>query len=347
MILVSLRDLQFRRRRFFVAIAGTSLVLGLTLVLAGVSSSFDNEADRTVDAFHATTWIVPKGVKGPLITSATLSADLAEEIATATGAQAVPVAVLHGAAEVKGKARQVNVMGLPPGTFAAPPLRDGRQPERSGEVVVDSIIDRKVGDTLRLAGTDLEVVGRTKGLSYVAGTPTAYVTLEDAQRGGFNGSALASTIVVDQEVAAPEGFDALTNRQVLADILKPLENPRQTITMVAGLLYLVAAMIIGSVVYLSALDRVRDFAVFKAMGASDRSVLSGLLAQSVLLCAIAYAIGVALSTVLGPLMPMASEISDAAYGQLAAIALLVSIIASIAAVRRALSVDPALAFGGA
>jgi putative ABC transport system permease protein len=347
MILVSLRDLQFRRRRFIVAIAGTSLVLGLTLVLSGVSSSFDNEAHRTVDAFHATTWIVPKGVKGPLITSATLSADLAQQIAGATGAHAVPVAVLHGATEIDGKPHQVNVMGVPPGTFAAPPLRDGRQAERPGEVVVDSLVKRKVGETLRLAGADLKVVGRTKGLSYVAGTPTAYVTLADAQAGGFNGSPLASTIVVDQKVAAPEGYDALTNRKVLADILRPLDSPRQTINMVAGLLYLVAAMIIGSVVYLSALDRVRDFAVFKAMGASDRSVLSGLLAQSVLLCVLAYLIGVALSTVLGPLMPMAAEISRTAYAQLAVIAAVVSVIASFAAVRRALSVDPALAFGGA
>jgi putative ABC transport system permease protein len=347
MILVSLRDLQFRRRRFVVAIAGTSLVLGLTLVLSGVSSSFVNEAHRTVDAFHAETWIVPKGVTGPLITSATLSADLAAEVEAATGARAVPVAVLHGAVDIEGRSTQINVMGVPPGTFALPPLRDGRQAERSGEVVVDTLVHRKVGETLHLANADLKVVGRTRGLSYVAGTPTVYVPLDAAQQGGFNGAELASTILVDRKVSAPEGFDALGNDQVLDDILKPLESPRQTINMVLGLLWIVAAMIIGSVVYLSALDRVRDFAVFKAMGASDRAVLSGLLAQSVLLCALAYLVGVGLSRVLGPVMPMAAEISGSAYGQLALVAGLVAVVASLAAVRRALSVDPALAFGGA
>jgi putative ABC transport system permease protein len=347
MLTVSLRDLQFRRRRFVVAIAGTSLVLGLTLVLSGVSSSFVNEAHRTVDAFHAETWIVPKGVKGPLITSATLSAELAAQVEAATGAHAVPVAVLHGAVEIDGKSRQINVMGVPPGSFALPPLHDGRQAEHPGEVVVDTLVDKEVGDTLQLTSATLKVVGRTNGLSYVAGAPTVYVTLADAQRGGFNGAPLASTILVDREVAVPEGYDALTNDQVLQDILKPLDSPRQTINMVLGLLWIVAAMIIGSVVYLSALDRVRDFAVFKAMGASDRAVLSGLLAQSVLLCGLAYLVGVVLSRVLGPVMPMAAEISGAAYAQLALVAAVVAVVASLAAVRRALSVDPALAFGGA
>jgi putative ABC transport system permease protein len=347
MLTVSLRDLQFRRRRFVVAIAGTSLVLGLTLVLAGVSSSFENEAHRTVDAFHAQTWIVPKGVKGPLITSATLSAEVAAQIEAATGARAVPVAVLHGAVDIGGESQQINVMGVPPGSFAQPPLHDGRQAEHPGEVVVDTLVEKQLGETLHLASANLKVVGRTKGLSYTAGTPTVYVTLDQAQRGGFNGSNLASTVLVDRKVAAPDGLDALTNGQVLADILKPLDSPRQTINMVLGLLWIVAAMIIGSVVYLSALDRVRDFAVFKAMGASDRAVLSGLLAQSVLLCALAYLIGVALSQVLGPVMPMAAEISSTAYVQLAVVAAIVAVVASLAAVRRALSVDPALAFGGA
>jgi putative ABC transport system permease protein len=347
MILVSLRDLQFRRRRFFVAIAGTSLVLGLTLVLSGVSSSVRNEAHRTVDAFHAQTWIVPHGVKGPLITSATLSADLAPQIEASTGAHAVPVAILHGSIEVDGEPQQINVMGVPPGSFAEPPLKDGRQAQQPGEVVVDKLVGRKIGEKVSLAGAVFTVVGRTKGLSYVAGQPTMYVTLADAQRGGYGGSSLASTIVVDKAVPAPEGFDALTNDQVFDDILKPLESPRQTINMVLGLLWMVAAMIIGSVVYLSALDRVRDFAVFKAMGASDRTVLAGLLAQSFLLCFCAYLVGVALSRVLGPVMPMAAEISSTAYVQLLVVAAIVAVVSSLAAVRRALSVDPALAFGGA
>ena len=46
--------------------------------------------------------------------------------------------------------------------------------------------------------------------------------------------------------------------------------------MIAVLLWIVAALIVGSVIYLSALERTRDFAVFKAVGVSTRSVIAGL-----------------------------------------------------------------------
>jgi putative ABC transport system permease protein len=47
--LISLRDLQWRRRRFGIAVVANALVLALGLLLSGVSASFDNEIERTVD----------------------------------------------------------------------------------------------------------------------------------------------------------------------------------------------------------------------------------------------------------------------------------------------------------
>ena len=47
-------------------------------------------------------------------------------------------------------------------------------------------------------------------------------------------------------------------------------------SLMAGLLWVVAAMIVGSMIYMSALERTRDFAVFKAVGVPTRSILAGL-----------------------------------------------------------------------
>jgi putative ABC transport system permease protein len=68
--------------------------------------------------------------------------------------------------------------------------------------------------------------------------------------------------------------------------------------------------------------------------------------QALLLTSIAYAIGSGLSRFLAPLMPMQTEISGLTYVVLAGVALVVAVVASLAGVRRAISVDPALAFGG-
>jgi putative ABC transport system permease protein len=115
---------------------------------------------------------------------------------------------------------------------------------------------------------------------------------------------------------------------------------------VAVLLWIVAALIVGAVVYLSALERMRDFAVFKAIGVPTRSVLAGLVLQAIVVAILAAAFGAALSRLLAPLFPMNVVVPAPAYALLAVIAVGIGLVASAAAVRRAASVDPALAFGG-
>jgi putative ABC transport system permease protein len=57
MLRVTLRDLQWRRRRFMIAIVGTGLVFAMTLVLTGLSNGFRVEADDTVDALGFDTYL--------------------------------------------------------------------------------------------------------------------------------------------------------------------------------------------------------------------------------------------------------------------------------------------------
>ena len=50
MLTAALRDLQWRKRRFVIAIVGTGLVFAMTLVLTGLANGFRVEATRTVDS---------------------------------------------------------------------------------------------------------------------------------------------------------------------------------------------------------------------------------------------------------------------------------------------------------
>jgi putative ABC transport system permease protein len=105
-------------------------------------------------------------------------------------------------------------------------------------------------------------------------------------------------------------------------------------------------LIVGSVVYLSALERMRDFAVFKAIGVPTRSVLAGLALQAVIVALLAAVVGVIFAQLLAPLFPMTVVVPMHAYLVLPAIAVTVGLLASLAGLRRAAGVDPALAFGG-
>ena len=63
--LASVRDLQWRSRRFLLAVFATGLVFGLALMISGVANSFNVEVSNTVGALGAHVWFVPTGSLGP------------------------------------------------------------------------------------------------------------------------------------------------------------------------------------------------------------------------------------------------------------------------------------------
>ena len=347
MWLISLRDLQWRRRRFAIAVLGASLVFALTVLMSGLSSSFRSEARRTLAAFGADAWVVASGSPGPFTTITALPESAARAVARRSGvARAQPVIIVHQVVRA-GSIRDVNVIGHVLGGLGSPPVTAGRAVLRSGEAVVGTTLKTKLGDRLIVGGHTFVVVGQSKGMSFNGGLANVYVSLKDAQTLAFGGAPFIGAIVTKGVPRAlPAGLTAVTNQGALDDMLRPLRQSIRSIDVLQALLWAVAAMIIGSVVYLSALERGRDFAVMKATGSSSRSLLAGLSMQAVLLSLTAAVVAIGLARVLRPLFPIPLAIPARAVLYLPVIALIVGLLASISAIRRAVSVDPALAFGG-
>jgi putative ABC transport system permease protein len=200
---------------------------------------------------------------------------------------------------------------------------------------------------LHLAGSAFRVVGRTKGVSYYGGTPVVFIPLADAQRLLLGGQPLATAVVVrGTPRTAPPGLRVMTNAEVVRDLRRPLEKATQTIDFLRVLLWIIAAGIIGSVLYLQALERTRDFAVFKATGVSSSTLLVGIALQALVLAALAAVAALVLSWALTPTMAMDVAIPASSYVALPIVAIVVGLISSVFGLRRAVTVDPALAFGG-
>lgn len=110
--------------------------------------------------------------------------------------------------------------------------------------------------------------------------------------------------------------------------------------------YEILRCLVGSVVYLSALERLRDFAVFKAIGTPTRSIMAGLALQALVIALLAAVVGVVLAQVLAPLFPMIVAVPVGAYLALPVAAIVIGLFASVAGLKRVVTVDPAQAFGG-
>ena len=337
--LISWRDLQFRRRRFVIVIIATGLVFAIALILSGVSSSFTSEIDRTVASFGADRWIVPDDAAGPFSNAkAFIASDVADGV---QGAERVdPLVMLR----VARGAKDVMVFGTEIGGVG-PRATDGRDVERSGEVVVDESLGLGIGDRLDLGGLPFRVVGTSSGRTMFAGSPTAVVAIDDAREMGFASQPLATSLMVDgTPTDVPDGFAVLTNDQAIADLGRPLKQATGTIDFLRILLWLIAVGIIGSIVYLTVLEQTRDFAVLKATGITARVIFGTLLVQAVIVSIAAAVVATLLSLALDPLVPMNVEISTTTYIALPVIAALAGAVSSLVGLRRAVGVDPALAF---
>jgi putative ABC transport system permease protein len=327
------------------------LVFALTLVLSGLSHGFDTEVGRTVAELHVGGWVVGQGASGPFLGAVAIPANRSQQVAAIPGIRrAGPTVFTVEVVNVGGTTKNVNVFGAAPGGPGLPATVTGRPPAAAGEIAISTTLEGyRIGDRLVLAGHPFTVVGKVPSSTALAGVPNVFLTVADAQAVAFAGQPVATAIAYQGAIQGPlpAGLIALSNDGAREDLLRPMKQAHSAIALLSTLLWLVAAMIVGSLTYLSALERQRDFAVFKATGVSTAAILAGLAAQAVVISLVAAVIGALIASVLGPAFPMQVSITREANLFLPVIAVIVGLLASVSGLRRVASVDPALAFGGA
>jgi putative ABC transport system permease protein len=346
MWLISLRDLQWRRRRFAIAVLAAGLAFGLTVTMTGLMNHIRLESGRIVGVFHADAWVVAHGTNGVFTTSKMVPAAAASVIAAAPGVrQASPLLVLRSTVG----SRDVNVVGYRLGSMTEPSrVEHGRLATKPGEAMVDDSLKLHTGDRVRFAGRSFPIVGVLHNTSFYFGTPTVFLPIQDAEAALLSGQPLASAIVTQgRPTAVPVAFTVLTGEQVRSDLNRTLSQTSSTLDLINFLLWIVAGGIIGSIIYMSVLERLRDFAVLKASGASSTSLVGGLGLQALVLSILSGVVAAGVAVVIGPLFPFPVEIPTSAFVTLFLVALVVGVLASMVGIRRVARVDPALAFGGA
>ncbi|MGV0580875.1 ABC transporter permease, partial [Mycolicibacterium elephantis] len=269
-------------------------------------------------------------------------------IARAPGVDAAaPLVYAGGTATLGDDTRNIGIFGAPEQGPGMPAVSEGRAPSSPDEVAVSSTLGRGLGDDVEIASRSLRIVGIVDNSTALANLPNVFLTTEGAQQLVYGAQALVASIGIRGALEAPpDGYRTIDRAGAIEDLLRPLRVAVNSITIVAVLLWVVAALIVGSVIYLSALERLRDFAVFKAIGVPTRSVMGGLALQAVIVALLAALLGTVLSLLLGPMFPMQVIVPAQAYVALPVLAVVVGLIASATGLHRAVAVDPALAFGG-
>ncbi len=345
MLLLTVRDLAHRWVRFVVVSVLGALVFALLFVMTGLVEQFNLEPADTVDAIGGDGWLLPEGLSGPFTATATMPTTTLDELVAADSSAVVAARTTMGG---DVEEQEGVLLGAVPGQLGVPPASDGRAIAASGEAMVDTSTGADVGDEIELAGEPFAVVGLTSDTTLLAGLPLVTVSLDDAQRLAFGSAGVVSGAVVMGHVESiPAGTAVIDANDVTAATLEPLEGAISSIDLVRGLLWVLAAIVIGAVVYLSALERQRDFAVLKAVGTPNRMLLGSLAIQAVVVALVAVGLGMVIQLLLAPRFPLRVRVPVDAYWQLPVLAVVVALIAGVVGMRKVARADPAEAFAGA
>ncbi len=345
---IALKDLQWRRRRLVISMLGVSLVFTMALVLAGLEGSFGVEADNALHALDASSWVVHADTPGPFTSGLPIPQSAVNTVGQLPGVRQA-AGLIYGLQAIGSQSdpADVNLFGVEPGKVGAPTPVSGRQPRNDSEVMVDDALPYAIGKQITVGGRVFHVVGLLHRSTLLSGIPSIFVTVRAAQELLFEGQPLVTAVLTRGVPAtAPAGYQLLNSSQVKADMVRPLAQAQQVVAFIEIFLWLIAASIIGSVIYVSALEKTRDFAVIKATGGSNGQLMVNLGLQAVVISLAAAVIAAVLANVLAPVFPILVVIPLWSMLALPGVAIVLGLLASTAGLRRAVAVEPAMAFGG-
>ena len=192
MISLAGRDIIHGWGKFVFTGFGLGLLLGVTLVMAGVYRGMVDDGRALLDNSGADLWVVQKDTLGPyaepssLVDSTYRSIRAMPGVARAANVTYLTMQVRKGESDVRAM-----VVGIAPGVLGATPgwpphLAAGRQITRSHyEAVADVAAGFKLGDRVAIRRNHYDVVGLTRRMVSSGGDPMVFIPLKDAQEAQF------------------------------------------------------------------------------------------------------------------------------------------------------------------
>lgn len=326
-----------------------AIVLTLVFVMTGLVEQFNREPFDAVEAIGAESWLVAEGVSGPFTSVSALPASAANEARLEGQEGASPLVVSRGSLFLDGESdsTEIVIIGHEQGALGTPPVAEGEPALDASSLLLDESAGIDIGESVTIGGSTFTVVGLTEHTTVLAGLPFAFMDISQAQLLSYGNQDTITAVILPNRLAGESPYVERLASEVAEDALGPLEGAIGSLNLIRGLLWMVAAIIIGAVIYLSALERGRDFAVLKAVGASNRELAVGLVVQAVTISLVAAAMAAVLQMLIAPASPLAVRVPARAFWQIPLAAAVISALSSIAGMRRVARSDPSEAFAGA
>jgi putative ABC transport system permease protein len=375
---LAFRDIRHKLGRFVLTCLGLSLLLGVVVTMAGIYRGQTADALALARSIGADVWVIQAGSNGPFAESSRIPGDTRESIARIGGVVAAGSITLQTVQIDRGGQRlRLQVVGFEPGRPGGPlKLVAGRDIARSHyEMIADRQTGLAIGDRLELGRRVYTVVGLTEGSVTLSGDSVVYMTLRDAQELQFDltppeirreaarGVLRTNTDIVNAVVARVS--PGIPVEAVAADVQRwkhlavlseeqqeailtttVIERASRQLGLFMGVLTIVSAVIIALIIYTLTMDKLREIATLKLIGAPDRIIIGLIVQQALSMGVVGFVAGTALVWAAKDSFPRRVVLESTDLAVLFSVVVLVCLLASALGVRVAVRVDPARALAG-
>lgn len=351
-------------RRAAITVLGVGTALALILLLRGLWVGVGAQARAYPDNVGADLFVAEAGTRTVEVDTSVLPVDAAAAVAAQLGVRAVhPVLYSYTVLDLHDAKLFARLVGAGPGGLGGPwEVTRGRIASDRGEAVVDRSLAREhgidVGDRLEVLGTPLRVVGlseRTRSwmVTFVFVThDTASELLRMPQLTSLllvqadDPAAVADRIEDQLGLAVFSGEEvAASNQDVLTDVMAAPVGLMIAVAFAAG------TLVTSLSVYSSVVERVHEYGIAKALGASGWWLVRLVLGQTLVLTtcagAASYAIFQVAARIVVAARPQFSiQLEPIALVVVVAAALLMALLGALAPLHRVARLDPATVYRG-
>ncbi len=373
------RDVRHNLGRFIVTCLGLSLLLGVVLAMIGIYRGMIADALELVETMDAQVWVVEKGTRGPFAEASRIPTDTREAISRIHGVIKTGAVTFQSIETDNGQSKlRLYVIGYEPGQLGGPKrIIAGRGlTGRNFEAVADRRTKLDPGDHITLGRNNFTIVGTTDNAVSSGGEPAIYLSLDDAQKLQFDLSPSAirrerargmktasstetvSVVIartspnaspdhIAREIARWKHLTAMTQDQQGEILTKSvIEKAKKQIGMFTSILVLVSAVIIALIIHTMTMDKIREIATLKLIGAPDRVIVGLIVQQSLAMGLIGFVLGGILINTIKDYFPKRLILQPADGLGLMGVVIVICLVASLYGVFTALKVDPARALAG-
>ncbi|MGD9386350.1 MAG: ABC transporter permease [Thioalkalispiraceae bacterium] len=376
---LAFRDIKHNLGRFMLTCFGLSLLLGVVLSMIGIYRGLVDDALVLARAPDVDIWVVEHDTRGPFAEASRIPGDTREAVARMHGISAAGSMTFQSAETFyAGRKLRLYVVGFELGRPGQPQqLVDGRIITRSHyELIADRRTGLSIGERIKLGRDTFTVVGLTEGHVATGGDPVVYMSLRDSQALQFELSPpaarrerardtvsnnntdtvnvvvarLSSYVNAKYAAASIQRWKHLTSmtqkEQELILTRSVVERARKQIGLFTAILLIVSAVIIALIIYTMTMDKIREIATLKLIGAPDRTIIGLIVQQALAMGLIGFGFGALLINLVKDYFPRRVILQPEDGLLLAVVVIVVCVVSSGLGVRLALKVEPATALGG-